>query len=156
MERYTYKRMHQVGYGLLRLEKECEAIDRLGIYEYTGLTPDQVQKFADVDSRMKQVLGNAITVSEIIQQFLDFYEARSDESRVEDAVLLTNEEAGKWKELQERDTAKRPYYEGDGYDNKGEMIYDTWRCPNCDAGYEVDYDNYDFCPNCGQRLKWED
>ncbi len=59
-------------------------------------------------------------------------------------------------ELKERDTAKKPDYEGDGYDNKGNLIYDTWICPNCNENYEVDYDRYDFCPKCGQRLKMED
>ena len=57
------------------------------------------------------------------------------------------------RELAERDTAKAPDYEGDGCDDKGNMIYDTWICPNCRKKYEVDYDNYDFCPSCGQRLK---
>lgn len=33
-------------------------------------------------------------------------------------------------ELKERGTAKRPDYEGDGYDNEGNLIYDTWICPN--------------------------
>lgn len=56
--------------------------------------------------------------------------------------------------LKERDTAKIPEYEGDGYYG-GEMVYDTWICPNCGIKYEVDYDDYDFCPNCGQRIKWE-
>ena len=59
-------------------------------------------------------------------------------------------------ELKERDAAKAPDYEGDGYDNYGNLIYDIWICPNCGKKYEVDYDDYDFCPNCGQRLKWEE
>lgn len=54
-------------------------------------------------------------------------------------------------ELKERDTAKMPMYEGDGYTD-GKMVYDIWICPNCGTKYEVDYDNYDFCPNCGQRI----
>ena len=58
--------------------------------------------------------------------------------------------------LKERDAAKAPDYEGDGYDNYGNLIYDIWICPNCGKKYEVDYDDYDFCPNCGQRLKWEE
>ena len=58
--------------------------------------------------------------------------------------------------LKERDTAKKPDYEGDGYDNEGNIIYDTWVCPNCEEHYEVDYDNYDFCPKCGQRLDWSE
>lgn len=56
-------------------------------------------------------------------------------------------------ELKERDTAKKPNYEGDGYAD-GDMVYDTWICPNCEAEYEVDYDNYNFCPMCGQRIDW--
>lgn len=56
--------------------------------------------------------------------------------------------------LKERDTAKVPEYEGDGYYG-GEIVYDTWICPNCGIKYEVDYDDYDFCPDCGQRLNWE-
>lgn len=59
-------------------------------------------------------------------------------------------------ELKERDTAKRPDYEGDGYDKEGNLIYDTWICPNCEEHYEVDYDRYDFCPNCGQKIKWSE
>ena len=55
------------------------------------------------------------------------------------------------RELTDRDTAKEPMYEGDGY-SEGDMVYDTWICPNCEEHYEVDYDDYDFCPNCGQRL----
>ena len=58
-------------------------------------------------------------------------------------------------ELKERDAAKAPQLEGDGYAN-GEMVYDEWICPNCGEHYEVDYDDYDFCSNCGQRLKWEE
>ena len=44
---------------------------------------------------------------------------------------------------------KMPDYEGDGYAD-GEMVYDTWICPNCGKKYEVDYDDYKYCPNCGQ------
>ncbi len=51
---------------------------------------------------------------------------------------------------------KKPDYEGDGYDENGNLIYDTWMCPNCGKHYEVDYDDYDFCPNCGQAIDWSD
>lgn len=50
-----------------------------------------------------------------------------------------------------KQTAKKPDYEGDGYYN-GELVYDTWICPCCEKRYEVDYDNYNYCPNCGQKL----
>lgn len=55
-------------------------------------------------------------------------------------------------ELKERDTAKKPTYEGDGYAPDGTFVWDEWLCPNCGARYEVDYDEYDHCPNCGQRI----
>ena len=55
------------------------------------------------------------------------------------------------KEILERDAAKEPMYESDGYAD-GEPVYDTWICQNCGAKYEVDYDDYDFCPECGQRI----
>lgn len=55
----------------------------------------------------------------------------------------------------EKQIPKKPTYEGDGYWN-GQLVYDTWVCPNCGKGYEVDYDNYDHCPNCGQAIDWSE
>ena len=52
----------------------------------------------------------------------------------------------------EKQKSKSPTLEGDGYDEDGEMIYDTWICPSCGKDYEIDYDDYEFCPNCGQRI----
>ena len=51
----------------------------------------------------------------------------------------------------EKQIPKIPNYEGDGYSN-GELVLDTWICPNCDNHYEVDYDDYDYCPKCGQHI----
>ena len=55
----------------------------------------------------------------------------------------------------EKQKAKKPDFEGDGYAD-GYLVYDTWICPCCGKHYEVDYDDYDFCPNCGQKLDWSD
>ena len=55
--------------------------------------------------------------------------------------------------LIEKQIPKVPNYEGDGYAD-GAMVYDVWRCPNCDRDYEVEYDDYDYCPNCGQHIDW--
>lgn len=52
----------------------------------------------------------------------------------------------------EKQIPKKPTYEGDGYAPDGTLVYDTWICPCCDKRYEVDYDDYDYCPNCGQKL----
>nr|DAU14569.1 MAG TPA: DNA REPAIR HELICASE RAD25, SSL2, PRE-INITIATION COMPLEX, RNA POLYMERASE.0A [Caudoviricetes sp.] len=55
-------------------------------------------------------------------------------------------------EAREKQIAKKPTYEGDGYTPDGTLVYDTWICPCCDKRYEVDYDDYDYCPSCGQKL----
>lgn len=44
----------------------------------------------------------------------------------------------------------------EGDDTDGVMIYDTWICPRCGKHYELEYDYYDYCPNCGQCLGWEE
>lgn len=54
-------------------------------------------------------------------------------------------------EAREKQTAKKPDYEGDGYAD-GQLVYDTWICPCCGKHYEIDDDDYDYCPNCGQKL----
>lgn len=55
----------------------------------------------------------------------------------------------------EKQTAKKQDYEGDGYSD-GHLVYDTWICPCCGKHYEVDYDDYDFCPECGQCIDWSE
>lgn len=56
----------------------------------------------------------------------------------------------------EKQTPKIPTYEGDGHDLEGNIIFDEWLCPCCGTRYEVDYDEYDFCPNCGQAIDWRE
>lgn len=51
---------------------------------------------------------------------------------------------------------KKPDLIGDGYDDNGNLIYDTWICPCCEKQYELDYDDYKFCPNCGQAIDWSE
>ena len=29
---------------------------------------------------------------------------------------------------------------------------DDWICPNCKEEYDIDFDKYDYCPNCGQAI----
>lgn len=55
------------------------------------------------------------------------------------------------REAMEKQKAKMPTYEGDGYSD-GELVYDTWICPNCGEYYEVDFDDYSYCPKCGQHI----
>jgi rubredoxin len=52
----------------------------------------------------------------------------------------------------EKQIPTTPSIEGDGYCPEGHLVYDTWICPNCEAYYEIDYDDYDYCPKCGQAI----
>lgn len=57
-------------------------------------------------------------------------------------------------EALEKQEPKTPNYEGDGYWD-GVLVYDTWICPCCGKEYEVDYDDYKYCPECGQAIDLE-
>ena len=57
-------------------------------------------------------------------------------------------------EALEKQIPKIPDYEGDGYAD-GELVYDTWICPRCGRQYEIDYDHYVYCPECGQLISWD-
>lgn len=56
----------------------------------------------------------------------------------------------------EKQIPQKPNFEGDGYDDSGNLIYDTWICPNCGDRYEVDYETHRYCPMCGQFIDWSD
>ena len=64
----------------------------------------------------------------------------------------------KWKhyhyasEALEKQIPEIPSIEGDGYCPEGNLVYDTWICPNCGKDYEIEYDDYDYCPKCGQKI----
>lgn len=45
--------------------------------------------------------------------------------------------------------------ESDGYADGG-PVYDTWECPNCGSTFELEYDRYNYCPDCGQKIDWSD
>ena len=59
-------------------------------------------------------------------------------------------------EALEKQIPKKPDLEGDGYDENGNLIYDTGYCPNCRHIFEVYYDATRHCPVCGQALDWSD
>lgn len=128
-----------------------DVIDCLADYKDSGLTSDQVMELSEAVGKLERYFEDKITVNQVIDFFVDFYIAQGDDGRVEAAELLTNEEVERYKRLKERDTAKSPMYEGDGYSDE-EMVYDTWICPNCGKKYEVDYDDYKHCPECGQAI----
>ena len=53
----------------------------------------------------------------------------------------------------EKQIPKKPDLINDGWSNTGylDLLYDTLICPCCQTAYELDYDKYEYCPNCGQK-----
>lgn len=128
--------------------KVCET---LAAYENTGLTPSEIIELSESVKKVQEHFDGAITVSRIVDFFLDFYIAQGDDSRVEDAILLTNEEASRYRELKERDTAKAPVK-----DTESRIRYtDSFICPNCGKHF-TGTGIAALCYHCGQRLKWEE
>lgn len=75
------------------------------------------------------------------------------ENGIETKIIL-NENA--IKDALKKQIPQQPDFEGDGYDDSGNLIYDTWICPNCGDRYEVDYEIHQYCPMCGQRIDWSE
>lgn len=59
-------------------------------------------------------------------------------------------------EAMEKATPKKPTLEGDGYAPDGTFVWDEWLCPHCSSRYELDYEDHDYCPNCGQAIDWSE
>ena len=60
------------------------------------------------------------------------------------------------REAVEKQNPKTPTYDGDGYAPDGSFVWDEWSCPRCGTIYEVEYDEHDYCPNCGQHIDWSE
>lgn len=58
------------------------------------------------------------------------------------------------REAREKQKAKNPDFWSNGYTDDGQLVYDMYDCPGRGESFEVDYDKYDYCPNCGQKLNW--
>lgn len=119
-------------------------IDCLADYEESGLTSEQVMDLSEAVKKLERYFGDKITVNQVIDFFVDYYVAHGDSNRIADAVLLTNEDASRYRELKDRDTAKEPV-EFDGH---------WYKCPTC--GKYAGGLKSNFCHACGQRLKWEE
>lgn len=81
-----------------------------------------------------------------IEYYAGFNAEKARLKAVEDACVVACEAL-------EKQIPMKPDLEGDGYAD-GHLVYDTWICPYCEKHYEVDYDDYDYCPNCGQAIDW--
>lgn len=86
-----------------------------------------------------------------IQDVIDYHQDVLDGEEPDNTEKAIFEECEVILNALEKQIPKEPDYEGDGYWN-GELVYDTWICPNCGKVYEVDYDNYKYCPKCGQAI----
>lgn len=134
--------------------KENEAIEEIK-KKICGERPTQhICSDGCMKGNDKCALSVAIKALEEVQQYraigtVEEYMKFEDECISEGFTLKSLLEAG------EKQKAKRPDYEGDGYSD-GHLVYDTWICPCCGKHYEVDYDDYDFCPTCGQCIDWRD
>lgn len=113
---------------------------------------------------MSDLYGFAYTLNETLKTMEDVISTGNHDRMFLDTyywlkTLKEYQEIGtveECREAREKQIPKAPDYEGDGYDNKGELIYDTWICPNCGEKYEVDYDDYEHCPKCGQAIQWDE
>lgn len=56
----------------------------------------------------------------------------------------------------EKQVPQEPRLDGDGLAPDRSLVFDEWICPCCNSRYEVDYDEYEYCPNCGQKITWEE
>lgn len=126
---------------------------------------EDVQQYRALEKRITDMFGGELSLEDVTDE-LERYLKEPDNAHPINAKILTYEDAAAWdayraigtpeecRVAMEKQTAKRPDYEGDGYAD-GHLVYDTWICPCCGKHYEVDYDEYDFCPDCGQKLDWE-
>ena len=121
-----------------------DVIDYLADYEESGLTSEQVMDLSEAVKKLERYFGDNITVNQVIDFFVDFYVAQGDSNRIADAVLLTNEDASRYRELKDRDTARAP--------EPAPLGMDGMVCPLC-GNKALPWDR--FCGECGQRF-WEE
>lgn len=126
---------------LRAFEEAIKALEEVQRWHTSVVNPNIKNEFAN---RSTQICVNCDHKDKYIEEL----EAEVEEYR----AIGTLEEC---RAAMEKQTAKRPDYEGDGYAD-GHLVYDTWICPCCGKHYEVDYDDYDFCPTCGQCIDWSD
>lgn len=103
---------------------------------------------------LEQLIG--IPLEELAKIFRQYIP--NDCKHPQKAIVLTDGDVDEWnvcKEAREKQVPQKPDYEGDGFDFDGNIVYDTWICPNCQKRYEVDYEEYAHCPECGQAINWE-
>lgn len=135
----------------LKSRYEDETYDYCGEYGTSecGLK-DRVKKLEEYEA-----IG---TVDEVKEAMAFYRNVKESSMRAIMEKCVEYEKIGTVEECRaavEKEKPKKPDYEGDGYAD-GHMVYDTWVCPCCETRYEVDYDDYKYCPNCGQAIDWSE
>ena len=122
-------------------------------------TKEIVYRFSVLSDRDKdRIISKFRSIKYSKEQNIEILLDQLAQNRLEEEFLNTIKSYGEdiMAMALEKQIPKKPTYEGDGYAPDGTFIYDTWICPCCDKRYEVDYDDYDYCPNCGQTIDWSD
>lgn len=124
-----------------------------------------MQEYRELTNRVNTIFGGAMTLKDVVDSIERV--SKIQKSNPFNARILTCDEAVMWDEYRKIGTpeecreavtkqkAKTPDFEADGY-YCGELVYDTWICPGCGEHYEIDYDEHEYCPCCGQRIDWSD
>lgn len=95
-------------------------------------------------NKYQEALDNAI--SDIEYCYNDSFE-EVPEKRLKEVELL--------QQLVDKETPEDVEYISTVGDSDGYPVYDTAICPSCGREFEVECEeHYDYCPNCGQKLKW--
>lgn len=83
-------------------------------------------------------------------------ELRDERDKADEVKLAINIAIGAMKQFDDKLlTPKKPTYEDESISD-GRLVYDTWICPCCGKVYELDYDDYKHCPECGQAIDWSE
>lgn len=142
--------------NLMRIEKECINRD----CDRNCFNCDIVQEVDNLNS----AYDVAIKALEEVQRYrattLSPEQVRALQNRFADTVIWLGEYMiiGTPEEFRiaiAKQADQTPDLEG-GRRADGHIVYDTWICPGCGEHYEVEYDKYEYCPHCGQKISWED
>lgn len=123
--------------------EECNAYN-MGDCECRNIAMEAIKALEEVQEYQK------IGTVENLKTLCDLFGLNGFKKLEEYQKIGTVEEC---RDAIEKQKPKKPDYEGDGYAD-GQLVYDTWICPNCGKRYEVDYDDYAYCPKCGQEIDW--
>lgn len=139
--------------------EEMQQNEKQMIRKTSVRTKEIVYRFSVLSDRDKdRIISKFRSIKYSKEQNIEILLDQLAQNRLEEEFLNTIKSYGEdiMAMALEKQIPKKPTYEGDGYAPDGTFIYDTWICPCCDKRYEVDYDDYDYCPNCGQTIDWSD